>query len=237
MKILILKWWNLKQETSLWKQWGWAHVYGVDGNPSCKIPANSANSPPRPPPLAPWFLQAGAALAHGTAHPSPTLSLGSSVGRKVSITKYSWRLSCCCTWDGRIGLFIPRELYFFLRKKTSTTTGIVTRFFSCTSQNRKNVSELRAPEIASNHPTERCSGFPCEAYSSTGQWVFSRGILHRIGVKSSQWVYPHKWFFYRKGPGMMKTKAYHFKWFLVRRVQKTEVFCLGSTGGIYVECH
>ena len=82
---------NLVVET----EWGWAHVHGVDGNPSCKIPVNSANSPPCLPHLAPanWFLWAGAALAHGTAHPSPTLSLGSSVGRRVSITKEAWRLS------------------------------------------------------------------------------------------------------------------------------------------------
>ena len=33
---------NLVVET----EWGWAHVHGVDGNPSCKIPVNSANSPP-----------------------------------------------------------------------------------------------------------------------------------------------------------------------------------------------
>lgn len=71
---------NLIVET----EWGWAHVYGVDGNPSCKIPRSSANSTPHPHPL---VSRAGAALAHGTSHLSPTPSLGSSVGRKVSITK------------------------------------------------------------------------------------------------------------------------------------------------------
>lgn len=43
-------------------------------------------------------------------------------------------------------------VFCFLREENLAKTGIDSRFFSCVSQNRKNVSEPRAPEIASECP-------------------------------------------------------------------------------------
>ena len=73
----------------------WAQLRGTDGNFSCKNPTELSYSPP--PYTHTDFSGLELLCPLDCIHPSPTLNLGSSARREVSITKQSWRLCLCST--------------------------------------------------------------------------------------------------------------------------------------------
>lgn len=122
----------------------------------------------------------GLELAHCAGFTLPLHSIWARVqGGKFPLSRRAGGCtSVLLKMEKQACLFLGNCIFFFFNEENFTETGIVSRFFSSTSQKRRNVSNLKLLKLLvkfSKHPAERRCGFPRKAYEQGLQfhWAVS----------------------------------------------------------------